>query len=109
MKKIKIIYYYTQEKFYPFKIWIDTLDPKSKSDINRFIDKVERGITACCEPLREKLFEIKANDYRVFYIKEKMKEFLIIIGCKKDKQDRTINKALEYADDWRKRQNGKIN
>ena len=104
MKEIK--YYITKSGKCPFKIWFNSLD---KSILTRIDKRLTEDNYGEFKQLDSNISELKINfgsGYRIYYTEKN--DVIIILLCAGDKktQSKDIQKAKEYFEDWKGRENG---
>ena len=107
MKKIK--YYITKSGKCPFKIWFNSLDKSILARIDKRLIRLTEDNYGEFKQLDSNISELKINfgsGYRIYYTEKN--DVIIILLCAGDKktQSKDIQKAKEYFEDWKGRENG---
>jgi putative addiction module killer protein len=95
----------------PFDKWLDSLrDRKAKAKIRARLDRTEDGNLGDYKSLGEGVFELKVDygpGYRIYFAQEGAVIILLLCGGDKSTQEQDINKAKEYWQDYRSRDDAK--
>lgn len=68
--------------------------------------RVEAGNFGDCKPVREGVMELRIDHgpgYRVYLSRQGPVVVLLLCGSDKNDQDRAINQAIDYLNDWKGR------
>jgi putative addiction module killer protein len=68
--------------------------------------RVEAGNFGDCKPVREGVMELRIDHgpgYRVYLSRQGPVVVLLLCGSNKNDQDRAINQAIDYLNDWKER------
>jgi len=68
--------------------------------------RVEAGNFGDCKPVREGVMELRIDHgpgYRVYLSRQGPVVVLLICGSNKNDQDRAIDQAIDYLNDWKER------
>src|SRR3972149_6847945 len=88
----------------PFRKWLDDLsDHQARAAIDLRIDRMKMGNFGKCEPLKGNLYELKIDigpGYRVYFSKIGLQIILLLCAGSKKTQQKDIDKAREYLDDY---------
>lgn len=91
--------------------WLDKMsDNKTKAAILNRFTRLRRGNFGDCKPLREGVWELRIDigpGYRVYYAKDGLTIVLLLCGGDKRSQNRDIDKACDYLNDWKQREREK--
>lgn len=106
MKEIK--YYVTKSGKCPFKIWFDSLDRSILTRIDKRLIRLTEDNYGEFKKLDNNISELKINfgsGYRIYYTEKN--NIIVILLCAGDKktQSKDIEKAKEYFEDWKGREN----
>jgi putative addiction module killer protein len=93
----------------PFEDWLLSLrDIKDRAVIRTRLARVRLGNFGNCEPVGSGVMELKVYfgpGYRVYFANENQQLVVLLCGGDKSSQNRDIEKAKSFLEDWRK-QNG---
>ena len=91
----------------PFEYWIEALpDRLARAKIRARLARVEAGNFGDCKPLREGVQELRIDHgpgYRVYLSRQGSVLVLLLCASDKSTQDREIDKAIAYLNDWKQR------
>jgi putative addiction module killer protein len=91
----------------PLTEWLDNLkDIRARAQIRARLARVAAGNFGNCKPLREGVQELKIDygpGYRVYLSKQGPVLVLLLCGSDKGDQDRAIQQAIDYLNDWKQR------
>ena len=100
----EIIYYKTLDNKIPYLLWYKTLDKSLKLIVDKRLSKVERGLYGNIRRLSEELYELKFdNGLRIYYTEIDNKIVLLFTGGNKSKQNKDIEIATRYLNDYNER------
>lgn len=89
----------------PFLSWLEDLsDLKAKVAIEIRLDRLEIGNFGQCKSLSKGLYELKIDfgpGYRIYFGKIGTQIILLLCGGDKKSQQKDINKAREYLEDYK--------
>ncbi|MBN3894790.1 MULTISPECIES: type II toxin-antitoxin system RelE/ParE family toxin [unclassified Nostoc] len=101
--------YLTYNGINPFFEWFDSLrDRKAKAKIRARLDRVEAGNFGDCKSVGDGVFELRidySSGYRVYFGQEGSAIIILLCGGDKSTQEKDIDKAKEYWEDYRSRDN----
>ncbi|MEH1853403.1 MAG: type II toxin-antitoxin system RelE/ParE family toxin [Nostoc sp.] len=101
--------YLTHNGINPFFEWFDSLrDRKAKAKIRARLDRVEAGNFGDCKSVGDGVFELRidySSGYRVYFGQEGSAIIILLCGGDKSTQEKDIDKAKEYWEDYRSRDN----
>ncbi|TVP62987.1 MAG: type II toxin-antitoxin system RelE/ParE family toxin [Nodularia sp. (in: Bacteria)] len=101
--------YITSDGRVPFAEWFDALrDPKTKSIIDKRLNRVSLGNLGDYRSVGEGVYELKIDfgpGYRIYFGQIGKIIVLILCGGDKSTQDQDIRKSIEYLQDYRRREN----
>jgi putative addiction module killer protein len=101
--------YSKENKEVPYKKWISGLrDGRTERKHDQSLKKVTLGNTSHCKPIRTnpELFEIViawGPGFRIYCSKLSNDRFVVLNAGIKDTQQKDIEKAVEYLEDYKKR------
>ncbi|MBC7621727.1 MAG: type II toxin-antitoxin system RelE/ParE family toxin [Candidatus Saccharibacteria bacterium] len=91
----------------PLTEWLDALkDIRARAQIRVRIARVEAGNFGDCKPVRDGVQELRVDvgpGYRVFLSRQGPVLVLLLCSSDKSDQNRAIEQAIEYLDDWKQR------
>jgi putative addiction module killer protein len=91
----------------PFRQWLyDLQDRLGRTRIIARLTRVAAGNLGDCKPLRESVMELKIDHgtgYRVYLSRQGSQMVLLLCASDKSNQDRAINLAIDYLNDWKQR------
>jgi putative addiction module killer protein len=91
----------------PLTQWLaDLKDVRARAQIRARLARVGAGNLGDCKPLREGVQELKIDygpGYRVYLSRQGPVMVLLLCGSDKGDQNKAINQAIEYLNDWKKR------
>ncbi|MDR3243757.1 MAG: type II toxin-antitoxin system RelE/ParE family toxin [Elusimicrobiota bacterium] len=96
--------YITKSGKVPFDEWLSGINNNQlKQKIGRKLIFLSIGNFSNCSPVGDGVFErkLKGEGIRIYFLK--LQEVLLLLGGGKDKQQKDIDKAKEYAKDFYKR------
>lgn len=97
--------YITADGKIPFDRWFDALrDEKTKTIINKRLNRVRLGNLGDYRSVGEGVYELKINygpGYRVYFGQVGTTIILLLCGGDKSSQDKDISQAIEYWTDYR--------
>lgn len=99
--------YLTADGRSPYDEWLDSLrDRRAKAKIRARLDRVEDGNLGDCKSVGERVFELRIDygpGYRIYFGQEGSTIILLLCGGDKSTQAQDIQKAQEYWEDYRSR------
>lgn len=105
---MKIKLYVQADGKIPYEKWFKKLkDRNAKAKIAARLDRVLLGNLGEWNTIGEGMYEMKINygpGYRVYFGREGNELILLLCGGDKSTQQRDINKAKEYWNDYKRRQ-----
>ncbi len=87
--------------------WLRNLEGNARARVATRIDRLSAGNLGDCKFLREGVSEMRIDwgpGYRLYYAMLGRTCVLLICGGDKRKQSSDIDRAIEYFDDYRKRE-----
>lgn len=103
----QVIDYLTENGRDPFKDWLANLsDRQAQARVLVRVQRMAAGNYGDSRPIGEGVWELRIDygpGYRVYYARAGEKLLLLLIGGDKRKQQADIDKALEYWNDWNRR------
>lgn len=104
---IEVIAYQDRNGNKPYADWLSALnDNKAKARIVVRINRMAAGNFGDCKPLRDGVQELRIDvgpGYRVYISKQGAAMVLLLAGGDKGNQDRDIERAIAYLNDWKQR------
>ena len=104
---MQIRYYEDRHGQAPLTTWIEALpDKRAKTIIRARLARVAGGNLGELKPVREGVQELVINygpGYRVYLSRQGPVLVLLLCGSDKKNQNREIEKAIEYLNDWKQR------
>lgn len=104
---MKLVTYQDQTGEAPFHDWLHALqDRLARTRITARLARVEAGNFGDCKPVREGVQELRIDHgpgYRVYLSRQGPVVVLLLCGSDKNDQEKAINKAIEYLNDWKQR------
>ena len=99
--------YVTQEGKDPFKDWIASLaDRMARARLLARVQRMAAGNFGDCKPLDGGVWELRIDHgpgYRVYYARAGSRLELLLIGGDKRRQQTDIATAIDYWQDWQRR------
>ena len=103
----KVFDYLTDDGNDPFKEWIGNLqDRQASARILLIIQRMAAGNFGDCKLIAEGVWELRIDHgagYRVYYARAGEKLIIILAGGDKRRQQADINTALEYWNNWKRK------
>lgn len=100
----QIIYYYTSKGECPYRDWFNTLDKSIQLRVDKRVEKLRAGLYGDYKPLQKsELSELRLDfgkGYRIYYYDLDTTVILFIAGSDKKAQNKTIQQANLYYDDY---------
>ena len=91
----------------PFDAWLQDLrDVKARATVRARLERVRSGNFGDCKPLRDGVQELRIDlgpGYRVYLSRQGAVLVLLLCGSNKSDQDRAIEQAIDYLNDWKER------
>ena len=104
---MKLVTYKNRAGETPFHDWLGALqDRMARTRIAARLARVEAGNFGDCKPVREGVMELRIDHgpgYRVYLSRQGPVVVLLICGSNKNDQDRAIDQAIDYLNDWKER------
>ncbi len=104
---MEIVEYNDDKGRVPFHDWLESLgDRQGRAKIRARLERVAAGNFGDCRPLRAGVMELKIDfgpGYRVYLSRQGAVMVLLLCGSDKSDQDRAINQAIDYLNDWKLR------
>ncbi len=104
---IEIRYYENAEGSRPILDWIEGLkDKKTRAVIKARIARLATGNFGDCKALRGGVQELRIHfgpGYRLYLSRQRDVLVLMLSGSDKSDQDKEIDQAIKYLEDWKKR------
>jgi putative addiction module killer protein len=105
---LEIRYYVAANGHQPFAEWFADLDPVARAKVVRAIARMEQGNLANVKSVGEGVVEFKIDfgpGYRVYFARDG-KLLILLTGGTKKRQQRDINAATAYWQDYKKGKRG---
>jgi putative addiction module killer protein len=100
--------YVTIDGRVPFLEWFSSLkEPKLQSIIDKRLDRVQLGNLGDCKSVGSGVYELRidyGSGYRIYFGQVGLTVVLLLCGGDKGTQDRDIERAQEYWEDYEKRE-----
>lgn len=104
---MEIRYYKDQQGQAPLTHWIDGLkDIRARAQIRARLTRLADGNLGHCKPLRDGVQMLKIDlgpGYRVYMSRQGPVVVLLLCGGDKGDQNRDIERAIGYLNDWKQR------
>lgn len=105
---IEIIEYKTNSGKIPFKEWLEKLDLPERAIIRTRLRRVNLGNFGDCKKIQgaQGVFELRIDHgpgYRIYFAKQGNSIVLLLIGGTKRGQERDVEKAIEYWNDFQEK------
>lgn len=104
----ELIIYETEQGKAPFSEWLDSLrDRSARARIRKRLDRVELGNLGDYKAVGEGVYELRIDygpGYRVYYGNIDLTIVLLLCGGDKDTQEGDIEKAKQFWNDFKQRQ-----
>ena len=107
---IEIRYYIAVDGYEPFADWFADLEPVSRAKIARAIARMEQGNLANVKSVGEGVLEYRIDfgpGYRVYFGRDGETLIILLTGGTKKRQQRDIDAAHEYWQDYKRRRRGR--
>lgn len=99
--------YATDDGKEPFREWLDSLkDSDTQAVVFQRLQRIKLGNFGDCKPIDDGLWEFRIHHktgLRIYYARVGQRIILIIGGGDKRGQQRDINKAKKFLDDYKRR------
>jgi putative addiction module killer protein len=104
---MKIVEYVDDSGRVPFRDWLENLqDLQGRARIRSRLLRMAEGNLGECRMLRSGVMELKVDfgpGYRVYLSRQGSLMVILLCGSDKSDQDRAINQAIDYLNDWKQR------
>lgn len=90
----------------PFIEWFEKLDLKNQSKITTRLERIEIGHYGDFKRLKNSINELRfftGSGYRIYFAEENNKLIILLIGGDKSKQEKDIEKATEFYNEYKER------
>ena len=107
---IEIRYYVAAGGQQPFAEWFADLEPVARAKVTRVIARMEQGNLSNVKPVGEGVLEFRINfgaGYRVYFGRDGETLVILLAGGTKRRQQRDIDAAHAYWQDYKQRKRGK--
>lgn len=99
--------YRTKDGKEPFTKWIESIKDKMvKAQITNRLNRVVYGNFGDCESVGNGVYELRihhGSGYRIYFVKQESALILLLMGGSKKTQDKDIQKAKKYWNEFRER------
>lgn len=98
--------YQTLDGKVPVSEWLNDLDHQIAGRIMAYLDRMKTGNFGNSRSVGEGIAELKidfGSGYRVYYLRDGVSIVILLCGGDKGSQRRDIDKAQQYAADYRRR------
>ena len=95
----------------PFAEWFNCLDPQAAAKVNTYLTRIEQGNMSSLKPLKGAFQEVVIDwgpGYRIYVGKDGMKLIILLGGGIKKGQQKDIETAWEFWEDYKKRKRGRV-
>ena len=106
---LEIRYFVTADGHQPFAEWFADLDPVSRAKVARVITRMEQGNLANVKSVGQGVLEYKidfGSGYRVYFARDGETLLILLTGGTKKRQQRDINAAITYWQDYKRGKRG---
>jgi putative addiction module killer protein len=106
---LEIRYYVAADGHEPFAEWFADLDPVARAKVARVITRIEQGNLANVKSLGDGALEYKIDfgpGYRVYFSRDGDTLLILLTGGTKKRQQRDINAAIAYWQDYKRGKRG---
>ena len=99
--------YLTPDGSDPYIDWLTSLaDRMAKARVATRVQRMGAGNFGDCKPIAEGVWELRIDHgpgYRVYYARAGTQLILLLVGGDKRRQQADIDTALDYWNDWQRR------
>ncbi len=98
--------YRTAEGRVPYSEWLQHLNISAAGRVSAYVDRMKSGNFGNSEPVSQGVSELKINfgpGYRMYYIRDGQTIVILLCGGDKSSQQKDINWAHKFAEDYRRR------
>jgi len=106
---VEVIQYETTKGTCPFADWFADLDARAAAKVRTAIARIETGNVGDVKPVGEGVSEQRIDfgpGYRVYFGQEGQLLMILLVGGTKKRQQRDIDRAKTYWQDYKQRQKG---
>ena len=106
---LEIRYYVAAAGDQPFAEWFADLDPTARAKVTRAIARMEQGNLSNVKSVGGGVLEYKIDfgpGYRVYFGREGETLVILLTGGTKKRQQRDIEAAIAYWQDYKRRKRG---
>jgi len=103
---IDVVQYETENGDCPFAAWFDRLDARAAAKIGAAVARIEAGNFGDVKPVGEGISERRLDfgpGYRMYFGQDGPKLVILLVGGTKRRQQRDIDQAKAYWDDYKRR------
>jgi putative addiction module killer protein len=107
---LEIRYYVTAGGHQPFAEWFADFEPVARAKVTRAIARMEQGNLSNVKPVGEGVLEYRIDfgpGYRVYFGRDGEKMVILLTGGTKKRQQRDIDAAHTYWQDYKQRKRGR--
>jgi putative addiction module killer protein len=106
---LEIRYYVAEDGSQPFAEWFADVEPVARAKVARAIARMEQGNLSNVKPVGEGVLEYRLDfgpGYRVYFGRDGDVLVILLTGGTKKRQQRDIENARTYWQDYRDRRRG---
>jgi putative addiction module killer protein len=107
---LEIRYYVTADGRQPFAEWFADLEAVARAKVTRTLARLEQGNVSNVKPVGEGVLEVRIDfgpGYRVYFGRDGETLVILLTGGSKKRQQRDINEAHVYWQDYKQRKRGR--
>jgi putative addiction module killer protein len=105
----ELLLYAIEQEEAPFSLWLDSLrDIEARAKIRKRLDRLRLGNLGDYKAVGEGVYELRIDcgpGYRVYYGNIDLTIILLLCGGSKDTQEKDIDQAKQFWNDFKKREN----
>jgi len=105
---LQITHYLSHSGQDVYQQWLDKLtDRRAKAKITVRVNRLAQGAFGDCKPLRDGVWELRIDQgpgYRIYYAQTGKRLVLLLLGGDKRHQAADIEKAINFWQDYQRRQ-----
>ena len=104
---MEILIYQTEAEEMPFALWLDALkDIRAKAAVRARLARLQAGNFGDSKALRDGVSELRiqyGQGFRVYFSRQGPVIVLLLVGGEKSSQDKDIDRAIAFLEDWKSR------